>query len=395
MAGVCGGLATRLGVRTRNLRTLALLSVLVMGLGALVYVALWVSLVRKGESSSILRRAGSNQREKEILAVATIAALSLLVATQPIGFHGLGVVAWSGALSALGLLMVSRAASDAEKAHLHALATSTPFLGTAPGENGPGFVLRTGASVLLFVVGVNMLSRVGGTPGAAFEVLVGAAALMLGLTVLFAPWWVRTVRDLAQERRARVRAQERADMAAHVHDSVLQTLSLIQRAAANPTEVARLARMQERDLRQWLVDPTSVGRGDNPATTLSALAAQLQRDVEDNYSVAVKLVVVGDCALSDSVRSLMDAAREATINAAKWSDTSSVAVYVEAEPRQVSVFVRDVGCGFDPRAVPGDRQGIARSIVERMNRCGGHSSIRSSLGTGTEVELVLPLADPS
>jgi len=101
-------------------------------------------------------------------------------------------------------------------------------------------------------------------------------------------------------------------------------------------------------LRQWLVGPASLGRGNNPATTLSEAASQLQRQVEDNYSVAVKLVVVGDCALDDNVRSLMDAAREATVNAAKWSGAASVALYVEAEDRRVSVFVRDVGCGFNP-----------------------------------------------
>jgi signal transduction histidine kinase len=235
-----------------------------------------------------------------------------------------------------------------------------------------------------------LLSRVGYEQGAAAYVLVGAAALVLGLFVLFAPWWIRTVRDLSYERRARLRAQDRADMAAHVHDSVMQTLSLIQRAADNPAEVTRLARIQERDLRIWLANPEAFGTSTNPPTLLAQSALEIEREIEDNYGVGVDVVVVADIALDESICALLAAGREATLNAAKWSGAKDVSLYIEAEPGQVSMFIRDQGRGFDMESVPDDRQGISRSIIERMNRHGGTAVIRSSPGAGTEVELRMP-----
>jgi signal transduction histidine kinase len=217
----------------------------------------------------------------------------------------------------------------------------------------------------------------------------------VGLIVLFAPWWIGTVRGLSKERRARVRAQERADMAAHVHDSVLQTLSLIQRAADNPVEVARLVRMQERDLRSWLVDPESFGVASNPPTTLAESAFEIEHEIEDTYAVAVEVVIVGDCELNPAVQALLSAGREAAVNAAKWSEAPSVKIYIEVEPEKISMFVRDLGKGFDLALVPQDRQGISGSIVERMTRHGGRANIESSPGGGTEVELVLPISAPA
>jgi signal transduction histidine kinase len=184
-------------------------------------------------------------------------------------------------------------------------------------------------------------------------------------------------------------------MAAHVHDSVLQTLSLIQRAADNPIEVARLVRMQERDLRSWLVDPESFGMTSVPPTTLAASAFEIEHEVEDCYAIAVEVVIVGDCKLDVAVLALLGAGREAAINAAKWSEAPSVSIYIEVERERISMFVRDLGRGFDPAEVPSDRQGITGSIVERMARHGGHATIRSMPGAGTEVELVLPLKSSS
>jgi signal transduction histidine kinase len=234
------------------------------------------------------------------------------------------------------------------------------------------------------------MSRVGYEQGAAAYVLVGLGALVIGLFVLFAPWWIRTVRDLSFERRARIRAQDRADMAAHVHDSVMQTLSLIQRSANDPGEVRRLARIQERDLRIWLANPKAFGTSANPPHSLAQSALEIEREIEDNYGVGVDVVVVSDIELNESVAALLAAGREATLNAAKWSGAQNISLYIEAEPHQVSMFVRDQGCGFDQNNVPADRQGIARSIVERMNRHGGTAVIRSSPDAGTEVELRVP-----
>jgi signal transduction histidine kinase len=239
------------------------------------------------------------------------------------------------------------------------------------------------------------MSRVSGEHGAAAYVLAGASALVLGLFALFAPWWIRSIQDLSMERRARVRAQDRADMAAHVHDSVMQTLSLIQRSANDPVEVTRLARQQERDLRSWLANPETFGAHSSTARTLSQAILDVESEIEDNYDISVDAVLVGDIPLDDATLALVAACREAALNAAKWSGARDVAIYVEVEAKQVSLFVRDQGSGFDPAAVAPDRQGIAGSIIERMRRHGGTATVTSSTGAGTEVELRLPRASSS
>ena len=395
MGGVCAGIARRLGVSAKTVRVFTVLSVLFFALGIILYMMLWIFVPRRGEDQSIITRTGSDKREKEILAVGSIAVFSMLVALQILGLNAFSFVTIFLAVSALGTLVVWRGASEREREHLHELTSGLATLGSASGGGWAGIALRTVVSVVFIIVGVANLSRVSHLRGGAFGVVVGATALVLGIFILFAPWWIGTVRGLSNERRARVRAQERADMAAHVHDSVLQTLSLIQRAANDPVEVARLVRMQERDLRSWLVDPEAFGMAANPPSTLAESALEIEHEVEDSYAVGVDVVIVGDCALSPDVQALLAAGREAAVNAAKWSEAPSVKIYLEVEPEQISMFVRDLGKGFDPSAVPGDRQGISGSIVERMARHGGRATIRSSAGTGTEVELVLPLKSPA
>ena len=216
--------------------------------------------------------------------------------------------------------------------------------------------------------------------------LVALAAVLAGLALMGGPWWWRLSRELAAERQERIRAQERDEVAAHIHDSVLQTLALIQRSANQPRTVASLARQQERELRAWLYgDP-------NPAPEQS-VAAALQRasdEIEDLHGVVVETVEVGDCPVDDGLRALVQSSREALANAARHSGADSVSVYLEVEPHQVTVFVRDRGVGFDPDGVPADRRGIVESIVGRMNRHGGKAAVRSQPGEGTEVELVMP-----
>jgi signal transduction histidine kinase len=192
------------------------------------------------------------------------------------------------------------------------------------------------------------------------------------------------------ERQARALAEERAQMAAHVHDSVLQTLALIQRSPDDPQHVVRLARAQERELRAWLFEGRPPGSIGEDATLLGEGVGLLQRQVEADHGIAVQVVLVGDCELTDPLRALLDAAREATVNAAKWSGAEQVSLYAEVEEDHVMLFVRDRGRGFDPAAVPGDRQGIARSIRDRMSRHGGSVAIRSAPGQGAEVELSMP-----
>jgi signal transduction histidine kinase len=221
----------------------------------------------------------------------------------------------------------------------------------------------------------------------ARRALVAAAAVCAGLALVAGPWWWRLSHDLAEERRERIRAQERDEVAAHIHDSVLQTLTLIQRHCGEPKTVASLARQQERELRTWLYGSST------PTSPDESVAAALQRvsdEVEDLHSVTVEMVQVGDCPLDERLTALVQSAREALTNAARHSGTSSVSTYLEVESHQVTVFVRDRGCGFDPEHIPEDRRGIAESIVGRMNRHGGKAAVRSVPGEGTEVELVMP-----
>jgi len=181
-------------------------------------------------------------------------------------------------------------------------------------------------------------------------------------------------------------------MAARVHDSVLQTLALIQRRASDPQQVIQLARAQERELRSWLFDGRAPGSLDESAMTLAAGVRLIQQEVEAQHGIAIEAVTVGDCALDDNLRALLAAGREATVNAVKWSGASVVSLFAEVEPTEVSLFVRDRGCGFDPAAVPDDRKGLAESVHARMTRRGGSASVRSAAGEGTEVSLTMPRA---
>jgi signal transduction histidine kinase len=216
---------------------------------------------------------------------------------------------------------------------------------------------------------------------------VGMAALLgvVGLGLIVGPWLVRLSADLGQERAERIRSQERADVAAHLHDSVLQTLALIQRSADDPATVARLARAQERDLRSWLYDSAATDTG-SFAAALRAVAAE----IEDDFGVPVEVVCVGDLPSGAAVRPVVLAAREAMVNAAKHAGVDKVDTYAEVGEADVEVFVRDRGVGFDPATIAADRHGVRDSIVDRMQRHGGTAVVRSTPGEGTEVRLRLP-----
>ena len=216
--------------------------------------------------------------------------------------------------------------------------------------------------------------------------LVALAAVLAGLSLMGGPWWWRLSRELAAERRERIRTQERDEVAAHIHDSVLQTLALIQRNSGQPRMVASLARQQERELRAWLY-------GDAEPKPDQSVAAAIQRvsdEIEDMHGIPVETVEVGDCPADERLAALVQSSREAMANAARHSGADAVSVYLEVEPHQVTVFVRDRGCGFDPEQVPAHRRGIAESIMGRMARHGGKAAIRSRRNEGTEVELVMP-----
>ena len=251
--------------------------------------------------------------------------------------------------------------------------------------------------------------------------LLAIVVVVTGLALVSGPWWIRLVGELRAERRARIREQERAEIAAHVHDSVLQTLALIQKGAQDPREVARLARRQERELRAWLYRPLTAGgqsgavggavggadgaasrevggpanglggASGSPSARLGGALEAVAANVEEQYGTPIEVVLVGDCPLDERLTSAVQAAREAMVNAVKHSGADSIAVYAEAELDQVTVFVRDRGSGFLPASVAADRAGIRESVVGRMERHGGTAVIHSSPGNGTEIELSLPL----
>ncbi len=388
VAGICGGLATRLGVKARTVRVLFSLLALFLGLGVLLYAFVWLFLTRSGESESIGKRLFGKKKEFEVFLLSLTLVVVLAVGLRSLRLHFVGPYAWSLILSAVISLVIWRGASSDERTQLNALIGETPYIGAASARGWRSVWLRVLPGVLFVVVGFAIMGHIRGVWRSAIPELIGAAALLFGVLILFAPWWLQTVRELTSERRDRVRAEERAAMVAHIHDSVLQTLTLIERVAGNESDVRRLARAQERELRQWLFDPEGAAAADTHPT-FAALVAGIENDIENDYGVRVELVVVGDCEPDDKIIALVAAGREAAINAAKWSGAPSISIYAEVEPSAVSLFVRDTGRGFDPDAVASDRQGIALSIRQRVALIGGDATIRSAVGAGTDVQLVL------
>jgi len=389
LGGVCGGLAIRLGVRERTIRVLFSLSALLVGLGVLAYVAAWLLMVRSGEDESIGQRLTKNRRESQTLLLTGVLIVAGLLTLNAFRFHGTTGFEWTLLFSVVGLVAIWRGVSSDERSKLEGVINATPIVGSATAKGWKAVTVRVVLGVVLVVVGLKYLSQVGGVWGGAVPALIGTIVLVLGALTLLAPWWLQTVRDLAGERRERVRVEERAAMVAHIHDSVLQTLTLIERAAGNEADVVRLARAQERELRQWLFNPGAVG-GEDRATTFAGLVTRIEDDIEHDYGVKVELVMVGDCPVNERIAALAGAGREAAVNSAKWSGANMVSIFAEVEGDTISMFVRDTGVGFDPTSVASDRQGIALSIKQRMSQHGGFATIRSTPGSGTEVQLILP-----
>jgi signal transduction histidine kinase len=249
----------------------------------------------------------------------------------------------------------------------------------------PGVRWLLAGGFALAAAGVVLLLATTGQLAAARNGFAATLVILLGVVLATAPLWRRLLDSRAAERAARIRSEERAAVAAHLHDSVLQTLALIQRHAEDPHAVQRLARGQERELRTWLYEPAVATGG-----TWAGLVAGMVAEVEADHALTVDPVVVGDAPVDDALAALGAATREALLNAAKHSGSSSADLYTEVGADRVSVFVRDRGAGFDPSAVPGDRRGLRDSVSGRLVRLGGTAEIRSAPGEGTEVELVLP-----
>jgi signal transduction histidine kinase len=385
---VCGGLSNAVGIDVTLVRIGFVLLTLGSGVGILAYAVAWLFVPLDGEDTSIFSRATSDRRGiRLVIAIVPVLIVVQVVAT---GLHlgYLGSFSWPAFLAVGAAVLIRRNASRDERVWIN-----DDLIPMFRGATGPHerrtVLLRVAVGAAVGIIGLFILLD-GHPTSAALLPVSGALLLVAAIVIIFGPWWITVVRDLMSERQARALAEERAQMAAHVHDSVLQTLALIQRSADDPHQVVRLARAQERELRSWLFEgrpPGSIGDG---AGSLVEGVGVLQRQIEADHGITVQVVAVGDCPLDDRLRGLLDAAREAAVNAAKWSGAPEVSVYAEVEPGSVTVFVRDRGRGFDTGTVPGDRQGIAQSIRGRMARIGGSAAIRSSPGHGAEVELSLP-----
>ncbi|HEY7932165.1 MAG TPA: PspC domain-containing protein [Acidimicrobiales bacterium] len=388
LGGVCGGVATRFGVRPKSVRVIVALASVFFGAGIVLYTLVWLLTPREGDEASIAQELLRSRSSVRVLFGTGGVALVVLFILNISARRATDAVIFTVIIALFAGFAVWQGASGEERHHLQGVLSASPVLGAASARGWRAVALRVLPGVVLVVVGLQVLSRIGGVFGGAVPAIIGGGVLLAGLAILSAPWWLTNVRDLSQERRARIRSEERANLAAHVHDSVLQTLTLIERAADDPAEVVRLARSQERALRDWLFAPTDGPTSDSP--TFQQLLREMQGDVERDYKIRVELVVVGDCAADESLHALIGAGREAAVNAAKWSGVDTVAVYGEVEPSRVSLFVRDTGVGFDTSAVDVRRQGIVHSIEERVRQHGGHVDIHSRVGYGTEVRLSTP-----
>jgi signal transduction histidine kinase len=388
VAGVAAGLAARTGIDVTVIRTAFVVAALVSLFGVAAYVVAWLLLPAEGADGTIGSRALADRRGIALAAGLGSLLLIVSVVASALGAGWVGSLTWPLIVSVAGITLIWRNSPADEHAMIRRLAE--PVLGAAEAHRRSRFLLRMAAAAVLLAGGLSALVA-GSTTHALLRPLAGVVLVIAAFVVGLGPWWLRIARDLVVERQARARAEERADMAARLHDSVLQTLALIQRRADQPQQVIQLARAQERELRSWLFDGPP-GPAAGQGATLAAGVRLIQQEVEAQHGIAVEAVTVGDCELDDDLTALLAAAREATVNAAKWSGAPVVSLFAEVEPSEVVLFVRDRGRGFDPQAVPSDRKGLAESIHARIARRGGSATVRSVPGEGTEVSLVMPRA---
>jgi signal transduction histidine kinase len=327
-----------------------------------------------------------------LLVVAGVAALTLsaMLALRAGGLWLGDALTWPAALAVVGALLIWRESSSGRTA-----GRRRAWAAHAPPRRAKAAALRKLSRPELSVTGLGVALVLGaglaflwanGALRPAGDVLLAAFVVLLAATLVFAPSWRRLARGLAAERAERIRSQERADLGAHLHDSVLQTLALVQRNAADPGKVAQLARRQERELRAWLAGE----RPAHPEETLLAALRAAASETEDALGAVVEVIAVGDCPLDERAWASVAAAREAMVNAAKFAGGAAISVYAEVGDDRLQLFVRDRGPGFDPAAVPAERRGIRDSLVGRMKRAGGSATVRSTPGGGTEVEISIP-----
>jgi len=378
VSGVCAGIAASAGVDPVAVRIAFLLMTLVGGFGIAVYLLMWVITPADASTGAPGQRGRALVGSLRAALAASAFAFGILVVLRHIGLWPGDRVAGPAILALGGLALVWR---------------QTPAgVGGAPGQHAR---LRRAGRVGAFILGplliaaaVLTLLHAMGTVHDEAHAFIGGTVLFVALTLVFGPWCLRLVRSLADERAHRIREQERAEVAAHLHDSVLQTLALIQKRATDPREVSALARRQERELRHWLFEPNAR----DVETSLAAALTRAAEEIEELHGVPIEVVTVGDAPLDGRLGALVKAAREAMSNAARFAGAERVDLYAECGDDRVEAFVRDRGAGFELDAVPADRRGVRECIVARMQRHGGRATINSVPGAGTEVELVVELA---
>jgi signal transduction histidine kinase/phage shock protein PspC (stress-responsive transcriptional regulator) len=368
LGGVATGIAEHLRVPTKYIRIAFIIAAFAGGLGVALYGAYLIVLPPDP-------RAGRGRwpvwLEYTLAVVAALVAVGTSATWLPQGglFAPILLACFGGAL-------IWRQASEPDRARLLSWSRSSLEAG---GRDRLGRIRLASGAALVVGGAVWALARADFT--AFRDGLLAVLVTVIGIVLITGPWWMRMMSQLSQERTERIRSQERADIAARLHDSVLQTLALIQRNSGSPREVARLARGQERALRTILYgDRAASGQFGDELRTAAA-------EVEDAYAVTVDVVLVGDAPLDANLAALAAATREALVNAAKHSGVESVSVYAELEPDEVSVYVKDRGVGFEMDEIADDRQGIRGSIIGRVERHGGTVRVSSSKGGGTEVEL--------
>lgn len=363
IGGVCAALAAHLRWPLRRVRLIMVLSVLIGGAGLLFYGWLWALVpIEAGDDADDAPR-----RSAPVAAVLlTIGALAALIAIVQAN------VAGTASTSIILTLVLTGGA----------VAWSLAFDDRDPLRT-PRYrmLVRTIGAGLLLVTGLLLLTSSDGRPEAMTAVLA-IGMIVIGIGVAVAPFVVRLWNELMRERSGRIREEQRAEIAAHLHDSVLQTLALIQNRAGASSDVARIARAQERELREWLF------AGDGaPGVDLASELREIAAVIEVEYPARIEVVTVGESL--PAAAPVVAAAREAMLNAARHGG-GEVSVYVEGAASGLDVFVRDRGPGIDLDALPADRLGVRESIIGRMHRAGGTATVqRGAGGVGTEVHLHL------
>jgi signal transduction histidine kinase len=378
LGGVAGAIAAEIGVSPVVIRISFVLLTLSGGIGLALYAAAWLSFTyhERRHGARVYRPIPKGRSASHrLVGVASIVSGFVLFNSNVLAIGVGDETLWPVALAAFGML----------------LAWSSGKVDWA----APFELLRAVGGLTLAAAGVIGFIALNFGAAAAPKALLIGTAVLSGVVLVVAPWLWRAASQVSEARLERLRANERAEVAAHLHDSVLQTLCLIQRSAGDRATTISLARRQERELRDWLFGKaggkSSAGQGpQGPAGDFRAALTELASQVEELHGVPVEVVVVGEAAVDERLATTLSAAREALVNAAKHSGAARIDVFAELGATAVELFVRDTGRGFDGGSVPSDRRGVSESIVGRMQRAGGQASISSRPGSGTEVALTMP-----